>query len=106
MISAILYFTIWKSYAEYIKMRQDYFDSQEYQSSVHSKSLLVMNLPTGLQSDEKLRKWMQNICGKYPIQQASIGRRSGMLNEIMEKHEAAVRELENVLANYLKGNTK
>lgn len=103
LISAILYFTIWKSYSEYIKMRQDYFESHEYQSSVHSKSLLVMNVPTGLQSDEKLRKWMQNISAKYPIQQASIGRRSGMLSEVMEKHEAAVRELENTLANYLKG---
>jgi hypothetical protein len=83
-------------------MRQRYFESAEYQSSVHSKSLLIMNVPSDLQSDEKLRKWMQQICTKYPIQQASIGRRSGLLNEVMEKHEASVRELENTLANYLK----
>lgn len=101
-MSGILFFIIWRSYAEYVQMRQQYFESTEYQASVQSKSLLVMNLPSGLQSDEKLRKWMQQICTKYPIQQASVGRKSGMLNEIMEKHEAAVRELENTLASYLK----
>ncbi|KAI9282032.1 hypothetical protein BC943DRAFT_296004 [Umbelopsis sp. AD052] len=102
IMSGILYFIIWRSYAEYIQMRQQYFESTDYQATVQSKSLLVMNLPAGLQSDEKLRKWMQQICTKYPIQQASVGRKSGMLNETMEKHEAAVRELENTLASYLK----
>jgi calcium permeable stress-gated cation channel len=95
---------MWKAYAEYINMRQQYFESHEYQSSVHGKALLVMNVPSGLQSDEKVRKWIQNISATYTIQQASIGRRSGMLNEIMISHEKAVRELENVLANYLQGN--
>lgn len=83
-------------------MRQQYFESQDYQSSVQGKTLMIMNVPTGLQSDEKLRKWMQSMNNKYPIQQASIGRRSGMLNELMMKHETTVRQLENVLATYLK----
>ncbi|KAJ2956460.1 hypothetical protein NQZ79_g7700 [Umbelopsis isabellina] len=101
-ISAIVYFCLWKAYSEYVNMRQQYFESQDYQSSVQGKTLMIMNVPTGLQSDEKLRKWMQSMTNKYPIQQASIGRRSGMLNELMMKHEATVRHLENVLATYLK----
>ncbi|RUP43321.1 hypothetical protein BC936DRAFT_137342 [Jimgerdemannia flammicorona] len=101
LFSLVVYCFLYNSYSSYVDFRRKYFESEEYQNSMHAKTLAVMNVPQTMQSDEKLKAWFQSMGLPYPVTQASIGRKADKLPELMEKHENAVRELEGALANYL-----
>jgi hypothetical protein len=61
-----------------------------------------------MQSDEGLQKYiMQNLkVNNQQISQAHISRKVGRLPELIEEHDKVVRELESVLARYLKDPNK
>ncbi|KAI9489345.1 hypothetical protein BDB00DRAFT_962437 [Zychaea mexicana] len=92
------------NYREYVKLRRDYFDSDEYERSVHSRTLLVYDVPTALQSDEALSVWVKRSIAqlKFPPQEVRIGRRNDQLAKFVDEHESAVRNLENTLSKHLK----
>ncbi|CAG8623690.1 708_t:CDS:2, partial [Racocetra fulgida] len=79
----------------------NYFESDEYQTSLHARTLLVTNVPHSMQSDQGLLKLMDSFNVNCPISQAHIARKVGKLPELLKKHEDAVRKLESVLVNYL-----
>ena len=99
-----IYHALWSNYREYVRLRREYFDSEEYQRSVHSRTLLVFDVPTALQSDEALSSWAHRMKLKYPPQEVRIGRRNDQLAKYVEEHEKAVRNLENILSAHLSGN--
>lgn len=81
----------------------EYFESDEYQTSLHSRTLLVTNVPHSMHSDQGLLKLMDSYNVKHPISQAHIARKVGGLPELIKKHETAVRKLESILVKYLSG---
>ncbi|RIA90619.1 hypothetical protein C1645_823153 [Glomus cerebriforme] len=103
IFSLIIFRFLYKQYHEYSKLKKQYFKSEEYQSSLHSRTLLITGIPTNMQSDEGLQQY---IVGKLKFQQtisqAHISRKVGRLPELIEEHEKNVRSLESVLAKYLK----
>ncbi|KAG2219661.1 hypothetical protein INT45_011845 [Circinella minor] len=101
LVSIFIYHALWSNYREYVRLRREYFDSEEYQRSVHSRTLLVFNVPTSLQSDEALSSWAQRMKLKYPPQEVRIGRRNNQLAKYVEEHEKAVRNFENILSAHL-----
>ncbi|KAF7729143.1 hypothetical protein EC973_004911 [Apophysomyces ossiformis] len=102
IFSILIYRTIYQNYGEYVKLRQQYFESEEYQQSMHARTLLLYNLPTALQSDEALTRWIKGMNLAYPVEQVFIGRRNGRLAKYVEEHDEAVRKLEILLSNHLK----
>ncbi|KAI9259470.1 hypothetical protein BDA99DRAFT_465194 [Phascolomyces articulosus] len=102
LVSLFIFQALWSNYREYVKLRREYFDSEEYQRSVHSRTLLVFDVPTSLQSDEALGAWAHRMDLKYPPQEVRIGRRNNQLAKYVEEHEQAVRKLEDILSAHLK----
>jgi len=101
--TAIVMFWLYRNYTGMITLRRKFFHSVEYQGSMHSRTLLVTDVPRPARSDEglaqlALRLKPQNV----PYAQAHIGRDMGELPVLLEQHEKAVKRLEKYLAVYLK----
>lgn len=64
---------------------------------------MIYNVPHSLQSDEALGAWVNKLGLKYPPQQVCIGTQNHALATYVEEHEEAVRKLEIILSNHLKG---
>ncbi|KAN0061279.1 hypothetical protein ACQY0O_006125 [Thecaphora frezii] len=97
---------VWYHYREMVRLRWMYFRSEEYQTSFNARTLMITNVPKKLQSDPALAKMLSQIKMPYPTTEVHIGRRVGALPDLIEKHNDLVRELEHVLARYLKDPNK
>lgn len=64
---------------------------------------MVTDVPRKYQSDEGIRAIFESVQVPYPTTSVHIGRKVGRLPELIEYHNTAVRELEQVLVTYLKG---
>jgi hypothetical protein len=72
---------------------------------MHARTLMIMNVPPSMQSDQALTDWVNSMGLKYPAQQVCIGTQNSELAKYVVEHEEAVRKLEIILSNHLKGIT-
>ncbi|KAL1916275.1 uncharacterized protein VTP21DRAFT_5892 [Calcarisporiella thermophila] len=105
IFSTLIYYMLFSQYKSVVALRRKYFESEEYRRSIHSHTVMVLNVPH-LKSDSDLAELVRRMNPPYPVQQAYMGRKVGKLPELIEKHEEAVRNLESQLAKYLKGPNK
>ena len=70
--------------------------------SFYARTLLVQKVPKKFQSDEGIRSIFESVQVPYPATSVHIGRRVGRLPELIEYHNDAVKELEQVLVRYLR----
>ncbi|TFK74590.1 DUF221-domain-containing protein [Pluteus cervinus] len=90
----------WKSM---VKLRHDWFRSPEYLQSFYARTLAVLHVPKKYQSDDGIRSVFESVKVPYPTTSVHIGRKVGRLPELIEFHNATVREFEEILVKYLKG---
>ncbi|KAG1739129.1 uncharacterized protein EDB91DRAFT_1136016 [Suillus paluster] len=102
-ISALVMFFVWRHWKEMLRLRQQWFRSPEYMQSFYARTLAVMRVPRKYQTDEGIRAIFESVQVPYPTTSVHIGRKVGRLPELIEYHNTAVRELEQVLVTYLKG---
>ncbi|KAI1078861.1 putative DUF221 domain protein [Whalleya microplaca] len=105
VFSVIICFFLWTNYKAVTRLRRDYFDSQEYQDSLHSRTLMIIDIPKSHRTDAGVCRIVDEV--------DAVGEPSGIISrsvkglpELLEEHEEAVRELEEVLAKYLKNPDK
>ncbi|KAK4495809.1 hypothetical protein PRZ48_013077 [Zasmidium cellare] len=101
-IDGIIMFFLWINYRAILKLRRDYFNSQDYQRSLHARTLLVLDVPKELRSDEGLARITDEVKATHDMPRTAIARNVKDLPDLVEEHEKAVRELEEHLAKYLK----
>lgn len=97
----ILYF-MWRNYRKVHDLRRAYFDSPQYQQSLHARSILIRHIPSNLRNEEGILRITEAISstGSLPVPIAI--RNVKDIPELVDKHEEMVRKLESVLAKYLK----
>ncbi|KAG0215343.1 hypothetical protein BGX28_000083 [Mortierella sp. GBA30] len=100
VFSGIMIFAIFHGYRGFLRYRIRYFESAAYQENMASRTLMLAGLPSSLQSDDKLAKFMTNMDLKEKPVQALVGRKVDKLPELMEKHKKMVTALEKVLAKH------
>ncbi|KAL1924150.1 uncharacterized protein VTP21DRAFT_7185 [Calcarisporiella thermophila] len=103
VFSGIILWFLYSMYRKHVELRRKYFLSEEYQASIHSRSLWALNA-IQMQSDEQLADYFARI--GHPVQQAYMCRQVNDLPEKVEKHNLAVRKLEGALTKYLKGENE
>ncbi|KAG1903283.1 uncharacterized protein F5891DRAFT_1211537 [Suillus fuscotomentosus] len=103
VISALVMVFVWRHWKEMLRLRQQWFRSPEYMQSFYARTLAVMHVPKKYQSDEGIHAIFASVQVPYPTTSVHIGRKVGRLPELIEYHNTAVRELEQVLVTYLKG---
>lgn len=97
---------IWFNYRAIIALRQKYFNSDEYQASLHSRTMMLIDIRSKNQNDADLARIAMGFKDAAQFSQAQMGRDVGKLPTLIENHDAAVRKLEGYLAKYLKDPAK
>ncbi|KAI4113702.1 MAG: hypothetical protein LQ345_005379, partial [Seirophora villosa] len=105
-IDMVVAFFLWRNYGSVVRLRRQYFDSPEYLMSLHSRTLLVTDIPPADRTDEGILRLADQVEHTAGLPRAAIGRNVKVLPDMIEEHDEAVRELESVLAKYLKNPDK
>lgn len=106
IFTLILMFLIWSNYRTVISLRQKYFNSDEYQASLHSRTLMMIDVPRKGRNDTELGRTAMDFKNAAEFSQAQMGRDVGKLPTLIDHHDQAVRKLERYLAKYLKNPAK
>ncbi|GHJ86379.1 hypothetical protein NliqN6_2781 [Naganishia liquefaciens] len=109
VITLLVCYSVWYHWKKMILLRQAWFRSDEYQQRIYSRTLMVTQVPKEFRTDEGLVHLMgklkvDGIKIGQQIDCTSIGRRLDDFPELIEEHNEAVRNLEETLVKYLKGN--
>lgn len=97
---------IWWNFRAVARIRKNYFLSKEYQHSLHSRSVWMVDIPPQLRSDEGILQIVDSVEHTAGIPRAAIARNVKDLPELIEEHTETVKKLESVLAKYLKDPDK
>ncbi|KAJ2784859.1 hypothetical protein H4R18_000893 [Coemansia javaensis] len=104
--TAVFVYFVWREYRHYIAVKQAYFASPEYLRKLQSRTIMLTRVPPGLQDDARLRTFITNRGSPTAPLQVSVARKIGQLQELINDHEKAVRQLERLLHMYLGGDIK
>ena len=94
--------TVWWHWKAVIRLRKQWFRSPEYVQSFYARTLMLLDVPKRMQSDEGIRAIFDSVNAPYPTTSVHVGRHVGKLPELIEYHNDTVRELEKALVKYLK----
>ncbi|KAJ5561755.1 hypothetical protein N7535_003784 [Penicillium sp. DV-2018c] len=98
----IVAFFLWRNYRAVRALRRKYFQSSEYQRSLHARTLMITDIPPNGRTDEGILRLTDKVNPTAALPRAAIGRNVRDLPSIIKEHEEVVRELESILAKYLK----
>ncbi|TLD36361.1 DUF221-domain-containing protein [Venturia nashicola] len=84
-----------------LALRRAYFNSQDYRSSLHSRTLLVTHLPRQYRTDHGLVEITEEVKSTESSPKTAVARNVKDLPKLIEKHDKTVRTLEVHLAKYL-----
>ncbi|KAK5996726.1 hypothetical protein PT974_02066 [Cladobotryum mycophilum] len=93
---------LWWNYRRVMQLRRKYFESDEYQNSLHSRTLMLYDIPKQACSDEGIARIIDQVVPNSSFARTAIARNVKDLPNLIEEHEHAVRKLEKILAKYLK----
>lgn len=102
LINIVVAYFLWRNYIAVTRLRRQYFISTEYLMSLHSRTLMITDIPKSVRTDEGILRLLDNFGKSAAFPRAAIGRNVKELPDLIEEHEKAVRKLESVLAKYLK----
>jgi hypothetical protein len=105
-INIIVVGFLWWNYRAVTKLRRHYFQSSDYLSSLHSRTIMVTEIPKQLATDEGVIRVLDQIKQSSALPKATIGRNVKGLPDMIEEHDELVKKLEAVLATYLKNPDK
>ncbi|KAL4868877.1 hypothetical protein BDV12DRAFT_168808 [Aspergillus spectabilis] len=98
----IIAFFLWKNYKAVLALRRKYFESSDYQRSLHARTLMITDIPQDVRTDEGVLRLTDEMNPTAAIPRSSVGRNVKGLPKLIKEHEEMVRSLESVLAKYLK----
>ena len=104
--SGIVCYFLWINYRAIVRLRRAYLDSPEYQRSLHSRTLLITDIPKEYRTDDGITRITDDVKANDSTPRAAIGRNVKDLPDLVEEHEESVRRLEGYLAKYLKNPDK
>ncbi|KAL5357708.1 hypothetical protein BJX96DRAFT_172782 [Aspergillus floccosus] len=102
LFDIIVAFFLWRNYKAVLALRRKYFQSSDYQRSLHARTLMITDIPPSARSDEGVLRITDEVNPTAAIPRASVGRNVKDLPILINKHEETVRQLESVLAKYFK----
>ncbi|KAI9851918.1 MAG: hypothetical protein M1838_002355 [Thelocarpon superellum] len=94
--------SLWWNYRAVVRLRRSYFASPEYQARLHSRTLIITEIPKTYREDNGLYMIANGAMPTSSLPRCAIGRDVKGLTELIEQHTKTVHELEKVLAKYLK----
>ncbi|KAK2608609.1 hypothetical protein QQS21_002835 [Conoideocrella luteorostrata] len=93
---------LWWNYRKVLHLRRLYFESDDYQHSLHARTLMLYDIPRQGCSDEGIARIIDSVVPNSSFARTVVARNVKDLPDLIEEHEETVRKLEQVLAKYLK----
>lgn len=106
VINVLVAFFLWRNYVAVTRLRRQYFESAEYLTSLHSRTLMFTDIPPSSRTDEGILRLADEVEHTTGLPRAAIARNVKELPDLIEEHQEAIQELEAVLAKYLKNPNK
>ena len=105
VIDIIVCTFLWINYRAITRLRRTYFESRDYQSALHARTLMVTEIPHNMRTDEGVVRIADAVKNVPDIPRGVIARNVKELPDLIEEHEELVRKLEAVLSKFLKKGT-
>ncbi|KAH0562242.1 hypothetical protein GP486_003065 [Trichoglossum hirsutum] len=102
IFDVIIVFFLWRNYKAVARLRRAYFESPDYQASLHARTLLVTDIPGDSRTDGGIAQIVESVKPTAAPARCAVGRNVKELPELIRQHEKTVRQLEGYLAKYLK----
>jgi hypothetical protein len=93
---------LWWNYRKVLRLRRQYYESPEYQQSLHARTLMLYDIPKNMSTDEGIARIIDEVVPNSSFSRTAVARNVRILPELISEHDKAVRKLEKVLAKYLK----
>jgi hypothetical protein len=93
---------LWWTYRKIHELRRTYMEGPDYQNSLNARTLMVTDIKKNLRTDQGIVEITDSLRTVPEVPRAAIGRNVKEIPVMIEEHEKAVIELEQVLAKYLK----
>ncbi|KAF7545589.1 hypothetical protein G7046_g9531 [Stylonectria norvegica] len=93
---------LWWNYRKIFLLRRKFFESEDYQSSLHARTLMLFDVPKKACSDEGIARIIDEVVPNSSFARTAVARNVKELPDIIAQHDKAVRKLEKYLAKYLK----
>ncbi|KAK4241972.1 protein OSCA1 [Achaetomium macrosporum] len=93
---------LWWNYRKVLQLRRQYMQSEEYQQSLHARTLMLYDIPKNMCSDEGIARIIDKVAPSSSFSRTAVARDVKILPELIDEHNKTVRKLEKVLAVYLK----
>lgn len=77
LVTGIVFYFVATNYEHMVRLRWEYFRSDEYQNSLHTRSLLVTQVKKPFQTDEGIAQLLTSLAIPYPTSAVHVGRRVG-----------------------------
>ncbi|KAF2863830.1 DUF221-domain-containing protein [Piedraia hortae CBS 480.64] len=103
LFNFIICASLWVNYRAVLRLRRAYFEDSDYQRSLHARTLLLTDIPKDRRTDDGIVRLTESIPvpADHPPR-AAIARNVKDLPDMIHEHDKTVRELESILAKYLK----
>ncbi|KAB5539522.1 hypothetical protein GE09DRAFT_970849 [Coniochaeta sp. 2T2.1] len=102
LVNVIVCGFLWWNYRRVLALRRQYFQSVEYQQSLHARTLMLYDIPKTMTSDEGIARIIDEVVPNSSFSRTAIARNVKILPDLIKEHDKTVRKLEKVLAIYLK----
>ncbi|KAK6843617.1 hypothetical protein PG987_004477 [Apiospora arundinis] len=96
--NAIICGFLWWNYRKVLELRRYYFETDEYQHSLHSRTLMLNDIPKKFSSDEGIARIIDEVIPQSSFSRTAMARNVKLLPSLIEQHDHTVRKLEKVLA--------
>ncbi|KIX03066.1 uncharacterized protein Z518_06616 [Rhinocladiella mackenziei CBS 650.93] len=106
LIDLVVIYFLWHNYRRVHRLRRAYFESPEYQTSLHARTLLIRDIPAASRSNEGIAQITDEVNPTGVVPKTTIGRNVKVLPDLIKEHEENVRKLESILAKYMKNPGK
>lgn len=105
-IDLVVIYFLWHNYRRVHALRRSYLQSPEYQKSLHARTLLIRDIPAKFRNNEGIMRITEEVNPTGALPRTTVGRNVKGLPDLIEEHEENVKELESILAKYLKNPDK
>ncbi len=106
LFDIIIFYFLWRNYGAILRLRRSYFASTDYQRSLHSRTLMMTDVPAEMRTDDGIVRITEEVKVTASRPRGAVARNVKDLPELIDDHEEAVKALEKVLAKYLKNPDK
>ncbi|KAG9248799.1 hypothetical protein BJ878DRAFT_476161 [Calycina marina] len=97
---------LWWNYRAVLRLRRQYYESPEYQASLHARTLMINDIPKNMRSDEGIGRLIDKVVPTSSFSRTAVARNVKDLPDLIEDHNQTVRQLERTLAKHLKVASK